>query len=54
MSLAAVLLKNQVPDGGWQLEASRHGDARFGRTHTNGLAVLLLTAQNELLPVFRW
>lgn len=51
--VARVLLKNQAEDGAWQPEVSRHGDGRYGRAYTTALAVLVLTAQNELLPVFQ-
>ncbi len=51
--VARVLLKNQAPDGGWAAEYSRHGDARYGRAYTTALVVLVLQAQNELLPVFQ-
>ena len=51
--VARVLMKNQSADGGWQAEISRHGDGRYGRAYTTALVVLILQAQNELLPVFQ-
>jgi hypothetical protein len=48
--LASVLLANQRPDGGWEVESA---DPLFGETYSTSLAVLSLTPPYQLLPIYQ-
>ncbi len=47
-----ALLDNQRPDGSWEPESHFH-DATFGNAYTTSLALLVLAAPNQLLPIFQ-
>ena len=49
---AAVLLSNQNADGSWDRENHR-ADGEWGNEYTTAVAVLALSASNELLPIFQ-
>jgi hypothetical protein len=49
--LVQALLRNQSPEGHWQLEGG--GDDIFGNAYTTALTVLALTAPYQLLPIFQ-
>ncbi len=46
------LMDNQDRAGAWSADSHRHERA-FGRTYTTSLAVLALSAPNQLLPIFQ-
>lgn len=48
-----TLLANQNADGSWPVEGSNFDDHKFGRTYTTALAILTLSAPNQLLPIYQ-
>ena len=49
---AAVLMKNQNEDGSWDPENHRT-DSKWGNEYTTAVGVLVLSAANELLPIYQ-
>jgi len=49
--LLVTLLRNQRNDGGWDPEAIR--DGVYGRAYTTSLAILALTPQYQILPIYQ-
>lgn len=47
-----AVLTNQQPDGSWPIEAQYH-DAPFGNSYSTALAVIMLGAPNQLLPIYQ-
>ena len=48
-----TLVSNQQDNGSWPIELTNHGDGVFGSTYTTALAVLTLSAPNQLLPIYQ-
>ncbi len=49
---ALAVLNNQQADGSWTVDSQYH-DAPYGSAYTTSLAVILLGASNQLLPIFQ-
>jgi hypothetical protein len=49
--LMETLLRNQRDDGGWDAESVRDGP--YGRAYTTSLAILALTPQYQILPIYQ-
>ena len=50
--LARTLLENQLEEGQWPPESS-HRDIMYGSTYSTALAVLALSPQYQVLPIFQ-
>jgi hypothetical protein len=47
-----AVLANQQPDGSWPVDSQYH-DAPYGKTYSTALAVIMLGAPNQLLPIYQ-
>jgi hypothetical protein len=47
-----AVLDNQQPDGSWPAD-SQFNDAPYGNAYSTALAVIMLGASNQLIPIFQ-
>jgi hypothetical protein len=47
-----AILANQKPDGSWPVDSQYH-DSPYGKAYSTALAIIMLGAPNQLLPIFQ-
>jgi hypothetical protein len=47
-----AVLDNQQPEGSWPVDSQYH-DAPYGKAYSTALAVIMLSAPNQLLPIYQ-